>query len=239
MNKDESNRFERDGYIILKNVIKKEDCDKLIKKGIKPILKKNKIYYCNKKIRGNKNGFLFSGENNKPLGRLDNWKPLFESNYLKNVISKLYGRENIKWKWDESLGWIHIRYPFLKKKYLRIRKTGWHIDGLNKFNKPNFDKGITILPILNNINKIGGGTLIFKGSHKIINYWIHKLQNRIGIWEYIKNKIMDEKDIIEINGAPGDILIMHPHLIHTWNNCYYKNGIRLTFNISITTLNKK
>jgi len=73
-----------------------------------------------------------------------------------------------------------------------------------------------------------------EGSHKKINYWMHKLQNKIDLYDYI-NKIIDKKNCIEANGNEGDILIMHPDLVHAPSVALNKANIpvRVTFNLSV------
>lgn len=49
LNKEEKIHYERDGFVILRGVIKKTDCHELMKKSIKPVLRKNRLYYTGKK----------------------------------------------------------------------------------------------------------------------------------------------------------------------------------------------
>ena len=237
MNEEERRKFERDGFIILRNIIAEKDCKDLLSKTIKPILKKDKKFFIKKKYK--KQGDLIASNNGEPIrGINSSWPSFFNNNKLLSVIDEIHGK---KWNWNcykkPSLGWIHLRYPFSRKKRWKIPKNGWHIDAITNKNKTSWNKGITILPIINKIRNNGGGTALFTGSHKLINYWIMNLQNKIDLWDFIKCQTQRELErnnpsIIEATGNPGDILIMHPHLIHTWSNVYYKHGLRVTFNIS-------
>tara|TARA_B110001450_G_scaffold256350_2_gene286454 strand:- start:8115 stop:8846 length:732 start_codon:yes stop_codon:yes gene_type:complete len=238
MNKEEQIQYERDGFVILKNVISKSDCINLLKKSINPVLRKNNIYYTGKRYRKNKTGTAFWGKNGHPIHKKNKrWPALFNNKRLNSVIGEMH--PHLKWKWvygaEEGLGWIHIRYPYTRNKEWTVPKHGWHLDGTTDDDKPWYNQSITILPLINSITPNGGGTAIIPGSHKLINYWIHHLQNRISLNDYIQKNVDIENsknNIIESNGDQGDILIMHPHMIHAPSNCYKKNKIRITFNLS-------
>tara|TARA_B100000989_G_C19176192_1_gene317615 strand:+ start:391 stop:537 length:147 start_codon:yes stop_codon:yes gene_type:complete len=44
------------------------------------------------------------------------------------------------------------------------------------------------------------------------------------------------KNIIETTGQAGDILIMHPHLIHSASIALEYHPIRITFNLATQTI---
>ena len=249
LNNEEKKMYERDGYVILKNVIPKSDCKLLMKKSIKPILRKNNLYYKNKKTRINKTGDTYIGKSGHPIrGKNRKWPALFKNSRLLLSICDMH--PHYSWKWVDGaatgLGWIHMRFPYSKSKIWNPPKTGWHLDGLIN-DTIDYKKSVTVLPLITSITKNGGGTALFKGSHKLINYWIHNLQNRISLTEYIDKHINGELDkysydassdrsrkntIVEVEGGEGDVLIMHPHLIHATSNCGKNNKLRITFNLS-------
>ena len=235
MNKKDLVNYERDGYIILKNIIKKNDCKNLINNTLKKILLKHNI--CLKNKYWKKDGDLISGKyDDHPISKKSKnyrWPKLFNSKKLINTINKLHGGEN-KWKWvdgaSKGLGWIHLRYPF-KKKWI-IPKNGWHLDG-TIHGKINPYQSIILLPFITKVDSGCGGTAILKGSHKLINYWIHNLQNKISLFDYIYDNIKkNNNNIIEATGNQGDILLMHPHLIHSSSDNLENNDVRITFNLS-------
>lgn len=247
MNKQEKLVFERDGYVILKNCISKEACQSLMKKSIKPILRKNNLYYTGKQHRKNLTGCFFAGRSGHPIkGKNKSWPAFFKNARLLLSLCDLHPRNQWKWVYGavNVLGWLHIRYPYTRSRKWQIPKSGWHLDGATDDDKIKWNKSVTIIPLINSITPNGGGTALFKGSHKLINYWIHHLQNRISLSDYIekyvnreiekneKNEKNEKSNIIETNGEQGDILIMHPHMIHSASNCYKKNKIRVTFNLS-------
>ena len=70
-------------------------------------------------------------------------------------------------------------------------------------------KSITLLPIIHDIKKGGGGTALYRGSHHKISYWIHNLQNKISLDDYIAKTVNDakkndaKKEIMEATGEEG------------------------------------
>lgn len=240
LNKQEKLQYERDGFVILRGVIRKSDCRELMKKSIKPVLRKNKMYYIGKKYRVNKRGTFFSGKDGQPLSKKwRKWKALFKNPRLNLSICDMHPRS--LWKWVDGavngLGWIHLRYPYSRNKQWKAPTRGWHLDGLLNYNKIDSEKSITIMPLVTSITNNGGGTALFKGSHKLINDWILSRQNRCSLQDYI-SKIMDRElvtnnNIVETTGEEGDILIMHPHLLHAPSICSKNNKLRVTFNLSV------
>jgi hypothetical protein len=238
MNREERLLFERDGYVIIKNAIAREDCKELMKESIKPILRKNNLYYTGKRLRKKGlRGRCFGGSNGQPID--GKWPPLFKNKRVNSILGDLHPRG--RWQWiygaKNGLGWIHIRYPYTRSHKWKIPANGWHIDGAKNDNTIFSELSYVVLPLINSITRNGGGTALYKGSHRLINYWIHHLQKRITLDKYIKNLITNEKssrhcNIVETNGSQGDILIMHPHLIHAPSNCWRNNKIRITFNLA-------
>ena len=62
-------------------------------------------------------------------------------------------------------------------------------------------------------------------------------QNRCSLQDYIvrimNRELVNNNNIVETTGEEGDILIMHPHLLHAPSMCSKKNKLRVTFNLSI------
>lgn len=253
MNREESMRFERDGYIIIKNAIQREICEELMKNAIKPVLRNNNIYYNNKKSRRGKRGLCFGGIDGQPINKkYKKWSGIYKNSRLTKIINNLHPHS--RWGWiygaNKGIGWIHIRYPYTRSNKWKIPQYGWHIDGNMYKNNISTELSYIIMPLINSITPNGGGTALFRGSHKLINYWIHHLQNRITLDEYIKKCVKNEilkneilkneitnnykvnSNIIETNGDQGDVLIIHPHLIHAPSNCSKNNKIRITFNLA-------
>ena len=250
-------KHERDGYIVLKKAILKNECKKLIRNTIVPILNKKQIYLSKpdswknddgtKKhgqlLYGPKGGHIIS-KNNKHY----RFPALFQSKKLNSILDIIHSRNaNVKNKWkynhlaSEGLGWIHLRYPYYNydnkdENLVKCPENSFHLDGLNYKNEINTSQSVILLPFITTVNKNEGGTAVIPGSHKIINNYILR-QN------YKTNKNLDavidnivikhNKNIIDVTGEQGDILIMHPYLVHSPSFADINSNIRITFNLSV------
>lgn len=247
----EFNKIDRDGYVILKKCVIKKKINKLLKKTIIPILHKKKIYLTNKQSWKRKSGRLIYGKYGDHIIDKNNshfrFKGIFNSRKLINFINQYHTRnyyktKRTKWNFNllasEGLGWIHLRYPF--KKYVDNQiipiKYGFHLDGIE--NDINPTQSLVILPFITNVKPLGGGTAIIPGSHKLINEYIHsKKPNNIDLLDKINIIVNNNKHkIIEATGDKGDILILHPHLIHSSSYADIKSKVRITFNLSTETI---
>jgi ectoine hydroxylase-related dioxygenase (phytanoyl-CoA dioxygenase family) len=251
-------KFERDGYIVLKKAILKNECKKLIKNTIVPILHKKQIYlsksesWINKDntkkhgqlIYGPKGGHIIS-KNNKHY----RFPALFQSKKLNYILDIIHSR-NKKKKWEynhlakQGLGWIHLRYPYYnyenkEKTPVKCPKNSFHLDGLNYKNEINTKQSVVLLPFITTINKNEGGTAVIPGSHKLINNYIlrQNYKTNKNLDPVIDNiVIQNPKKIIDIIGDQGDILIMHPHLVHSPSYADINSKVRITFNLSTKKL---
>ncbi len=238
MNASEIKKWNRDGYIVLKKVINPSKCNYFKHKIIKPILKSRDINLNQKKFDIPGELLLSLDGSDHPLGennKFNKWSEIFQSKKLLSVLDQIHGSSK-KWKWlygaEKGLGWIHLRYPFSTKKEWSKPTQGWHLDGIID-NKINPHQSVIILPLITKINPGGGGTAILPGSHKLINEWILKSNNKIDLFSFIYKQVKRNfRDIFEINGNAGDILILHPHLIHSSSENLINQPIRITFNLS-------
>lgn len=239
MDNEEKKIWDRDGYIILKNVISKKDCKFFKNNIIRPILKKRGILLTKSKSWKRKYGEVILADDNSdhPIGiknKYNRWDKIFESDKLLTTLDWIHGSRN-KWNWlygaKVGLGWIHLRFPISRKRFWEPPKNGWHLDGTNNL-KIDPKQSVVILPLITNINSGGGGTAIVPGSHKQINDWIMS-PKRKSLEEYIfKITNNNRNKIIEANGKEGDILVMNPYLIHSTSNALKNNPIRITFNLA-------
>lgn len=239
MNEYEKKCYERDGFVIIKNILPKQECKELVKQ-IDPIIRKNRNKIGNSNRNRKIQGMCITGTNNiqQPIkGKYRKWSAIYENPRLQKIIDEIHPRK--RWRWNygaiNGLGWIHLRFPI--GKTWRPPKHGWHID--DSTDKINPYKSITLLPIIHDIKKGGGGTALYRGSHHKISYWIHNLQNKISLDDYITKTVNDaknndmENEIIEATGEEGDLLLMHPNLVHSASICGKHHKTRITFNLSI------
>ena len=225
-----SKKYDRDGYILLKNCIPKLQCSIFFNTEINKLLKKHKIDIKNKKTYRNKIELSIKNKNNEcPLSNYySKWDQVFNNEYLINFLNKIHRN---KWSfYSQNLGWIHVRFPYyksIKPKYY----NNWHIDGINNSNFIYYNQGEVILPMITNVSKHGGGTVVLPGSHKSIENYIHSRKNT-NIHDKIYS-LSQQFNKCEITCNAGDILIMNPYLIHGSSYCNKKNKFRCFFNICL------
>ena len=246
--------FERDGYCVIKNAIPKEECRKLVKTTLLPILHKRGIYLTkpktwNYKYSRRKEGILLAGKNGGHIISKQNkyfrFPAMYNSKELNTILNLLHCRNSYISKWqyqylgNEGLGWIHLRFPC--KNYYKqfpITDNSFHLDGTyeddNNNTKVNSEQSVVILPFITQVEKNGGGTAVIPGSHKKINNYLlrHNYKSNLDIENVINDIVNKEQNkIIDICGNQGDILIIHPHLIHGSSLASNKSRTRITFNI--------
>ena len=256
------NDYNKNGYIVLKNAMPPKQCKSLIKKTIIPILHKEGIFLnklnnqsCNN--YSEKSGELIYGKNGGHIipknDKNFRFPALFNSKKLNNVLNLLHSRNVSKQNWKYSnlakdgLGWIHLRYPFYNYNYKRndsvkCPENSFHLDGtyVHPNNRLNPKQSVVLLPFITNVGKNEGGTAVIPGSHKLINNYIlrhyYKSNNNLDI---TIDKIVKENysscNIIDITGEQGDILIMHPHLVHSSSYADKSSNTRITFNLSVNS----
>ena len=140
----------------------------------------------------------------------------------------------------QGLGWIHLRYPYYSYKNKKVDSVkcpedSFHLDGLNYKNEINSRQSVVLLPFINNVYKNEGGTAVIPGSHKLINDYIlrHNFKTNKNLDSVIDKIVINSSNkIIDVIGNQGDILIMHPHLVHSPSFADTNSNVRITFNLS-------
>lgn len=255
--------FERDGYCVIKNAIPKEECKKLIRNTLLQILHKKRIYLTkpntwNYKYSRRKEGTLIAGKKNGHIiskrNKYFRFPAMYNSQELNTVLNLLHSRNSNISKWEyqylgnEGLGWIHLRFPcknynnkIKKNKQFPLTDNSFHLDGTyedtNNNTKVDSEQSVVILPFITTVKKNGGGTAVIPGSHKEINNYLlrHHYNSNLDIENIIDNVVNKQEDkIIDVCGNQGDILVIHPHLIHGSSLASDKSRTRITFNIGTT-----
>ncbi len=239
-------KFNRDGFLIIKKAINKNECKKLIKQTIIPILHANNIYLT-KPETWSEDGELLHGKNNghiiKKSSKHFRFRSLFNSKKLNKTLDLIHSRclsSNKKWNYNdlakEGLGWIHLRYPYIKynKSKLKYPIDCFHLDGL-KNDYINYLQSVIILPFITTVKKNQGGTAVIPGSHKLINDYLlrYNYKTNTDVNDTIEKIVNNNKhNVIDMVGEQGDILIMHPHLVHSVSYADINSKVRITFNLS-------
>tara|TARA_A100001015_G_C15042776_1_gene740961 strand:- start:4997 stop:5776 length:780 start_codon:yes stop_codon:yes gene_type:complete len=248
-------KYEKDGYVVVKKAMIKNECKKLIKNTIIPILHKKQIYLSKpdswkNKDNTKKHGQLIYGPNGGHIISKNNkhyrFPALFQSKKLNNILNMIHYRNgrNINWKYNhlakQGLGWIHLRYPFYnydnkEENLVKCPEDSFHLDGLNYKNEINTKQSVVLLPFITQVNKNEGGTAVIPGSHKLINDYILRQNYRTNknLDPVIDNIVIKHNEkIIDVTGEQGDILIMHEYLIHSPSFADINSKVRITFNLS-------
>lgn len=149
---------------------------------------------------------VYHGSEGKP------WSDVFTST-LSESINKICGLNRVG---NFGCGWWMITFPESKDDGWKVDGS-WHIDGL--FRHYPFSQQIGLIPIMffSDVLPNGGGTAVAESSHLVAA----KILSQAGL------KGMTGKDltktvlatgenfnIIELTGEAGDVVLMHPLLVH-------------------------
>jgi hypothetical protein len=122
-----------------------------------------------------------------------------------------------RWNSVTQLGWWPIAFPGFDAAPWQEPEIGWHVDGQHfhhHINSP--DQGLLPIFIFSEIGPGDGGTALSVGSHKVTARVLaeaepegldpHELARRMGA--------QPRPHVIEANGEPGDVILMHPFTAH-------------------------
>jgi hypothetical protein len=261
----DANHFFSEGYVILKNCIPKEECERYMQNVVSPTLDKYKISLDNAAtwtltttdehktdeecIGDVPVGVMVRGEHGSdPIHNVkeQRWKALFECSTLLSFLNYIHeGRDKWRWLHDDNVGWIHLRFPVAKKVDNDDSAINWHIDGghfdLHKLNS--LEQSVVVLPMMQKVNIDGGNTLVAPKSHIIV---MKELYNRLpnGLHKEELNQFANNVGMREdtLQAAPcdaGDLLVMHPFLVHAASRNKDQNPVRVSFNMGTCWTEKK
>jgi hypothetical protein len=149
------------------------------------------------------------------------------------------------WEWiHHNVGWIHVRFPLhvddvLSSKQQKMKT--FHVDG-GHFT-PHFldspEQSIIVLPMIRPVSIGGGNTLILKKSHIYMTQQLAKA-GLSGIPRHVTQDANDVANLwpqhLVIEMAPcdaGDVLLMHPFLIHGAGQAITGHPLRIAFNLGV------
>ena len=176
------------------------------------------------------------------------WPALFQSEKLLKFLDFLHGdAKNWHWLHDDNVGWIHARFPVLSKddevrreQLSAVQAFNWHVDGghfdIHKISS--LEQSVVALPIICDVERNGGNTLVIGGSHRHVlrhlkdnaEIGVHKSELHQFCENFAQNA--HSHDIIEASPCKaGDVLVLHPFVIHCASVNSVGNGVRLTFNM--------
>ena len=141
---------------------------------------------------------------------------IFTRRYIE-VLNELCGKE--RWEYDNGVGYFFINYPaFTKSSWFPVQ-DGWHIDSNTEVHSLNSIKlGLLTFHLFTDISPGGGGTAVRLGSHKYSARILAEAGPQ-GIQEmdFSRQAVNATKGLpfIEITGQCGDVMFMHPLMVHT------------------------
>lgn len=260
----EREAFERDGFVILRGLVPEDECRRFLWQSVEPALRRRGVAYDDESTWGGKLGEAIGapdgGDHPIPPSSPDaRWPALFESPRLRQILDDLHGGKR-HWQWvhgaSRGVGWIHVRYPVIEpSEAWDWESRRWHIDG--DTGRIDTHQSVVVLPMVTPIAAGGGGTALLQGSHKTVARWLHD-NGEWGVGNHRRVRTIVEQAlearglsaIVEATGAAGDVLLMHPLLIHAVNDARrvtfhlseegsgqprwkaVHHGIRVTFNLS-------
>jgi hypothetical protein len=162
---------------------------------------------------------------------------LFTNRY-RGSIDDLLGAN--RWHTNKNgFGWIPVRFPGFRSPPWKPPLKGWHIDGINFTHRINSKEvGLAGMEFLSDIPMGGGGTALRVGSHKYIAQLLKSAGEKGLSYMELReiSEITKSFPVEEANGNAGDVLWMHPFLIHA-RSPNVGNLVRIASNRTISLTN--
>ncbi|KAK3239821.1 hypothetical protein CYMTET_50278 [Cymbomonas tetramitiformis] len=245
--------FEENGYLVLKGVVSKAETERFLREAVEPAMREQGFplfdFQPQLDPSGSTGGPIKAQDGgDHPIRGVDTrWPAFFESPVLRGALDDLHGGpESVVWDWDagarKGVGWIHPRWPVAHDDNrwppTNWRTLGWHTDGETHYISTR--QSIVVLPVVTPISQGGGGTALIQGSHKkIANVLFTAKQTGEHLCKEAYRQVVDrlvqltaETDIVETRGSAGDVLLMHPFLVHAGSDANYGHPVRITFNLA-------
>ena len=246
-------RLEQDGFVIIRGVVEEGECDRFSHDSVLPaITELTKFRENDPETFKGVEGTMVHNKGKDPIQSSDaRWPALMESPRLNAILDNLHGGGS-RWEWlhDDNVGWIHIRFPNVSEEQSReqsrlpkVGDFGWHVDGghfdFHKFDSP--EQSVILLPMVRDVSELGGATKIIRGSHKEVGEYlaykgregVHRRMLNEQIKMYFVHSILNKEPerLCAASAKKGDVLLMHPFLIHTAAVNAKGFPWRLTFNM--------
>ena len=209
--------FKKYGYCILKNVFNEEiglKCQQRLWEEMKQYDQNDQSTWIDKKFQLSK---IYYDE--KPFDDIFNER-------LCKSIDQICGINNVE---KFGAGWFTITFPGHYQSNESWNIDGhFHIDGTGFIHYPySKEIGLILLILLSNIEDKGGGTAIAESSHilgikKLIENGIRGCTAE-ELTITLREKSENTFDIIEVIGNIGDIILMHPLVLHARSKNLSKN----------------
>jgi ectoine hydroxylase-related dioxygenase (phytanoyl-CoA dioxygenase family) len=153
----------------------------------------------------------------------DIWKQVLTPKLLK-AVDQLCGKD----RWEKfGCGWWMITFPnFAEDPWDAAGK--WHVDGASYQHHLNSkESGLLMIFLFSDIDKTEGGTALSVSSHKDIARLLQRNEPagmKGGAVSYHARKFT-RKNVVEVNGQAGDVMLTHPFLLHARSKNLGKKGL--------------
>jgi len=240
--------FHEEGFVIVRGAVSFSEVERFLEYDVKPVLHAYGINFDNpshssdgETLRESRHGISNSGN---PIAH--GWPALYASKTLNTALNALHGGPCGKaWQWDvcnHDVGWIHLRYPRFAAWV--PPEHGWHLDAGRDCTDT--AKSIVVIPLVTPILNHGGGTCMAAGSHRLVEQLLHSAslpqgqpwdaELRINGINGIRDLALQNDCVKQSTGNAGDVLLMHPFLVHAPSGACLGHPLRVAFNISTSRL---
>ena len=139
------------------------------------------------------------------------WNQVFTPR-LRHAVDELCGKN----RWDMfGCGWWVVSFPSSSPSMDFEVEGHWHIDGNSYIHFPHSKEiGLVMIMLFSDILPNGGGTSVACGSHNEVSRLIIKSGIHGVYSKDIVPQIPFEFEVVELTGYSGDVILMHPHLLH-------------------------
>jgi hypothetical protein len=146
----------------------------------------------------------------------DPWKSVFTSK-LDDAITALSGRNGTE-REKFGCGWWMITFPEEKDDKTWEVDGKWHIDGHYFKHYPYSPEiGLLLIMFFSDVQADGGGTALAEGSHLVAADILAQRGLKGMMSKDLTQAVIDSGEtfnIVECTGKAGDVVILHPFLMH-------------------------
>ncbi|KAL3671136.1 hypothetical protein V7S43_004318 [Phytophthora oleae] len=143
---------------------------------------------------------------------------------LKQAMDQICGKD--RWE-DFGLGWWMITFPDQDEPPWGAAGK-WHVDGASyQHHVDSKESGLLLIFLFSDIGPGEGGTAVSAGSHKWIARLLEKNEPRGmkgGAVSY-QARQFQRQQVVEVNGKAGDVMLVHPFLLHARSKNLGKKGV--------------
>jgi hypothetical protein len=245
-------QLSREGYLLLRSVLDVNECVRFDRDEVQPALlvhggidEDDPLTWFNDKVKSMATDW--NKDSRVPIAgaMIRNYRqgnPIpddkcLDMSPIHPILNQLHG-DPVSWRWIHSSnpGWIHVRFPVQ-----HTPEKWWHIDG-GHFN-PHFldspEQSLVVIPMIRSIANGGGNTHVLAKSHIYMTHLLHA-SGESGVPREITQdcrnlaKVWPKEQVIAIEPcAVGDVLLMHPFLVHAAGFTQPNHPLRIAFNMGV------